>query len=162
MPISIRRAEFSDLLALQNANLHSLAENYDMWYWVYLLLAAPPVTHLAISNGKVLGYVLGRVDDQDSHSKQPVPLHGIITSVAVYRKCRKLGLAAKLMITTQTMFGDCFRTEYVQLHVRESNKAARHLYEGALGYQFICMDEKYYADGEDALRMKVLLPRVPP
>jgi ribosomal protein S18 acetylase RimI-like enzyme len=161
MPISIRRADFPDLLALQNANLHSLGENYDMWYWLYLLLSAPQVSHLATANGKVLGYVLGKVDNDSAHAKPPLPLHGVITSVAVYKRCRKLGLGAKLMATTHKLFETCFGAEYVQLHVRETNKAGRHLYTETLGYQFVCMDEKYYADGENALRMKVPLPRSP-
>jgi peptide alpha-N-acetyltransferase len=162
MPISVRRALFDDLLGLQNACLHCLAENYNMWYWVYHMLTSAPIIHVATNQSrKILGYVLAKIDEQGPHSKPPVPLHGLITSVSVYGHCRKLGLAAKMLSHTHSMIWTCFGAEYVQLHVRETNRAGRHLYAETLGYQFIGWDKKYYTDGEDALRMKLPLPKSP-
>jgi len=40
------------------------------------------------------------------------------------------------------------------LHVRVTNRAALGLYEGKLGYKRIDVEEKYYADEEDAYNMK--------
>jgi N-alpha-acetyltransferase 10/11 len=63
------------------------------------------------------------------------PLHGHITSLAVLRSHRKLGLATKLMRTAQAEMDIVFQAEYVSLHVRKSNTAAYHLYTKTLGYE---------------------------
>ena len=41
-----------------------------------------------------------------------------------------------------------FQAQYVSLHVRESNRAALHLYRDTLGFQINEVEPKYYADGE--------------
>lgn len=47
----------------------------------------------------------------------------------------------------------------VTLHVRKSNLAARRLYSETLGFETTGVDEKYYADGEDAYAMQKVLDR---
>ena len=44
---------------------------------------------------------------------------------------------------------------YCSLHVRVGNKAAIALYRGALGFETMRTEDKYYADGEDAFDMRV-------
>jgi peptide alpha-N-acetyltransferase len=159
MPISIRRVQVEDLLQLQNANLHCLAENYHMWYWLYHFLISPQSSHCAVShNGKVLGYVLGKLDDEGRNAKPPPPPHGAITSVAVFGRYRKLGFATKLLALTHTMLQSCFNSEYVRLHVRETNRAGQKLYLNTMKYQFVKLEEKYYADGENAWVLKYTYP----
>jgi hypothetical protein len=80
--------------------------------------------------------------------------HGHITSLAVLRSHRKLGLATKLMHATQKAMQQCFYAEYCSLHVRKSNTAAFHLYSQTLGYAIHEIEKKYYADGEDAYDMR--------
>ena len=41
------------------------------------------------------------------------------------------------------------------LRVRVSNRAAINLYQNVLGYQINDVEEKYYADGEDAYDMNI-------
>ena len=60
--------------------------------------------------------------------------HGHITSLAVLRSHRKLGLATILMESAQRDMQDTFKAHYVSLHVRRSNYAAYHLYADTLGY----------------------------
>ena len=43
---------------------------------------------------------------------------------------------------------------YVSLHVRVSNKAALALYKDTLGFNQEGVENKYYADGEDAYAMR--------
>ena len=88
-------------------------------------------------------------------------MHGHITSLAVARTHRKLGLATRLMMAaresacplsvegghcmpplSQTYhfhadqaMADVFDAEYVSLHVRVTNKGAFHLYTQTLGYE---------------------------
>jgi peptide alpha-N-acetyltransferase len=100
------------------------------------------------SGGKIVGYVLAKMEEDAA-----VP-HGHITSLAVLRSHRKLGLATKLMHATQRAMQQCFYAEYCSLHVRKSNTAAFHLYSQTLGYAVHEIERKYYADGEDAYDMR--------
>eukprot|EP01084_Bolivina_argentea_P306474 529603_1 len=80
--------------------------------------------------------------------------HGHITSLAVLRTHRKLGLATKLMIATERQMIDVYNADYVSLHVRETNHAAYHLYTNTLKFSKYDIEKKYYADGEDAFDMR--------
>ena len=52
---------------------------------------------------------------------------------------------------------DVFGAQYVSLHVRESNRAAISLYTYMLGFKVHGIEPKYYADGENALGMRLQL-----
>ncbi|GAB5353298.1 hypothetical protein AAMO2058_000025300 [Amorphochlora amoebiformis] len=150
--VNIRKATTADLLEMQNCNLFCLPENYQMKYYLYHILSWPQLLYVAEDyNGKIVGYVLAKMEDNSK------PLHGHITSLAVLRSHRKLGLATKLMKTAQKEMGVVFKAEYVSLHVRKSNTAAYHLYTKTLGYEQHDIESKYYADGEDAYYMKCYL-----
>ena len=87
-------------------------------------------------------------------------VHGHITSLAVARTHRKLGLASRLMDATHGAMRQVFGARYASLHVRVSNRAAFHLYSRTLGYQIRGVEDKYYADGEDAFDMRKPLEKV--
>ena len=53
--------------------------------------------------------------------------------------------------------GEVFDAQYVSLHVRESNRAAFHLYTQTLKYEINDVEKGYYADGEDAYDMRCQL-----
>lgn len=55
---------------------------------------------------------------------------------------------------------ETFQAKYVSLHVRVSNKAALHLYKTTLGFKIEKTEAKYYADGEDALSMRLDLDAI--
>lgn len=154
MPISLRRIKVSDLMEMQQTNLSCLAENYHLWYWLYHYLVYPAGSHCAVNQqGHILGYVLGKMDD-DRKKKANSPPYAHITSVSVYTGYRKLGLATKLMKFSHREVGRCYRAEYVNLHVRETNRAGHVLYEKALNYEKKNTEVNYYADGEDAWSMR--------
>lgn len=50
---------------------------------------------------------------------------------------------------------ETFGAQYVSLHVRVSNIAAKRLYHHTLGFTVEKTESKYYADGEDAYSMKM-------
>lgn len=89
---------------------------------------------------------------------------GDITSVAVLRNYRRLGIAQRLMRQVEKKMIEVYNIKYCRLNVRETNYAARHLYSDVLGFKlflnvlFICrqidVDVKYYADGENGIRME--------
>jgi peptide alpha-N-acetyltransferase len=176
MPVSIRRARVEDLQAMQNANLHNLPENYSMKYYLYHLLSWPEASFVAVSTDieiedkdednlsvsksdvqyvgieeKVVGYVLGKMADDDDEDKTP---HGHITSLSVMRSYRRMGIAEKLMRECLFTLCETFDAKYVSLHVRESNRAALHLYKDTLTFTVLSVEKGYYQDGEDAYYMK--------
>lgn len=61
------------------------------------------------------------------------------------------------MTLSQTAMRDTFNAQYVSLHVRETNRAAIALYHETLGFQIHGVEHKYYADGENALAMRLQL-----
>lgn len=50
---------------------------------------------------------------------------------------------------------ETFGAQYVSLHVRVSNIAAKRLYQNTLGFTVEKTESKYYADGENAYSMKM-------
>lgn len=148
--VCIRQATVDDLIAMQTANLWCLPENYQMKYYFYHILSWPQLLYVAEDyNKQIVGYVLAKMDEEEND----VP-HGHITSLAVLRSHRKLGLATRLMTHAQYAMKTVFGAEYVSLHVRKSNRAALHLYKNTLGYEVNGVEAKYYADNEDAYDMR--------
>ncbi len=82
--VSIRTCRVEDLLAMQDANLLCLPENYNWKYYAYHLLSWPRLSYVAedhtvrapvclclfhvftavCSQGKLVGYVLAKMDDE--------------------------------------------------------------------------------------------------
>ena len=147
--LSVREATVFDLLNMQQTNLWCLPENYNLKYYFYHVLSWPQLLQVAEDHkGKVVGYVLAKMEEDAAE------VHGHITSLAVLRSHRKMGLAAKLMTAAQEAMAETFAAEYVSLHVRKSNRAAFSLYTTTLGYQINDIEAKYYADSEDAYDMR--------
>ncbi|XP_018087353.1 alpha-N-acetyltransferase 1A isoform X1 [Xenopus laevis] len=148
--MNIRNARPEDLMNMQHCNLLCLPENYQMKYYFYHGLSWPQLSYIAEDeNGKIVGYVLAKMEEDPDD----VP-HGHITSLAVKRSHRRLGLAQKLMDQASRAMIESFNAKYVSLHVRKSNRAALHLYSNTLNFQISEVEPKYYADGEDAYAMK--------
>ncbi|XP_051516464.1 N-alpha-acetyltransferase 10-like [Myxocyprinus asiaticus] len=148
--MNIRNARPEDLMNMQHCNLLCLPENYQMKYYFYHGLSWPQLSYIAEDEyGKIVGYVLAKMEEDPDD----VP-HGHITSLAVKRSHRRLGLAQKLMDQASRAMIENFNAKYVSLHVRKSNRAALHLYSNTLKFQISEVEPKYYADGEDAYAMK--------
>eukprot|EP01129_Flabellula_baltica_P015386 TRINITY_DN7776_c0_g1_i1.p1 TRINITY_DN7776_c0_g1~~TRINITY_DN7776_c0_g1_i1.p1 ORF type:complete len:170 (-),score=41.24 TRINITY_DN7776_c0_g1_i1:21-530(-) len=160
--VSIRRAEIDDLLAMQNANLHCLPENYNLRYYFYHGLTWPKISYLAEDyKGRVVGYVLAKLEDEsEKKERKDNTIHGHITSLAVMRSYRKLGLATKLMKAAERSMKEVFNADFVSLHVRVSNRAALALYTHTLGFEVTETEKGYYADGEDAHAMQKSLKSI--
>ena len=145
---------------MQATNLLCLPENYNLKYYCYHALSWPQLLYVAEDDGKIVGYVLAKMDDPEMDDKR-VPVHGHITSLAVLRSHRKMGLATKLMRAAQLAMQDVYDADYVSLHVRVGNRAALTLYRDVLGYEVQGREDKYYADHEDAFDMRKHFKRPP-
>ena len=64
--VCIRPATLDDLWAMQHCNLMCLPENYQMKYYLYHSLSWPQLLHVAESNGKIVGYVLAKLDEDST------------------------------------------------------------------------------------------------
>ena len=147
--VSIRNANVQDLFQMQHCNLSCLPENYQMKYYFYHCLSWPQLLYVAEDRKKkIVGYVLAKMEEDSPE------VHGHITSLAVLRTHRKMGLAAKLMTAAQEVMEETFGAEYVSLHVRKSNRAAFSLYTQSLKFEIHDIEAKYYADSEDAYDMR--------
>ncbi|KAK4310609.1 hypothetical protein Pmani_017837 [Petrolisthes manimaculis] len=148
--MNIRCAKPEDLMHMQHCNLLCLPENYQMKYYLYHGLSWPQLSYVAEDElGQIVGYVLAKMEEESEEDP-----HGHITSLAVRRSHRRLGLAQKLMDQTARAMVECFNAKYVSLHVRKSNRAALNLYTNTLKFTISEIEPKYYADGEDAFAMK--------
>ena len=150
--VSIRRATVEDLLKMQQTNLLCLPENYQFKYYIYHYLSWPALLHVAEDhNGKIVGYVLAKLEDEEV---KPGEIQGHITSISVLRTYRRLGVASKLMSHAINMMQEYFDADFVSLHVRVSNRPALHLYHKNLGFDVRGIEKEYYADKEDAYKMR--------
>eukprot|EP00747_Dinoflagellata_sp_TGD_P162025 gnl/TRDRNA2_/TRDRNA2_179170_c0_seq1.p1 gnl/TRDRNA2_/TRDRNA2_179170_c0~~gnl/TRDRNA2_/TRDRNA2_179170_c0_seq1.p1 ORF type:complete len:226 (+),score=75.01 gnl/TRDRNA2_/TRDRNA2_179170_c0_seq1:75-752(+) len=150
--VCIRPATVDDLPGMQACNLCCLPENYQMKYYFYHILSWPQLPHVAVEyNQKIVGYVLAKMEEDTDE------VHGHITSLAVLRTHRKLGIASKLMRASIAAMEECFNAERVSLHVRYTNRAAFTLYSQTLGFKIHDIEKGYYADKEDAYDMRKIL-----
>lgn len=148
--VNIRQATPEDLIAMQACNLACLPENYQLKYYLYHILSWPQLLFVAedLHKKNIVGYVLAKMEEDSDE------VHGHITSLAVLRTYRKMGIANRLMIAAHNAMRETFRARYSSLHVRKSNAAAKHLYVDKLGYKVHDIEAKYYADAEDAYDMR--------
>uniref|UniRef100_A0A0N4Z0Q7 N-terminal amino-acid N(alpha)-acetyltransferase NatA n=1 Tax=Parastrongyloides trichosuri TaxID=131310 RepID=A0A0N4Z0Q7_PARTI len=148
--MNIRQAEPGDFLRIQNCNLMCLPENYQMKYYMYHSLSWPQLSYVAEDfDGEIVGYVLAKMEEDPE--EEP---HGHITSLAIKRSYRRLGLAKKMMDLTSRAMIENYNARFVSLHVRVGNKAALNLYKETLKFEINEVEPKYYADKEDAYAMR--------
>ncbi|KAF8823126.1 N-acetyltransferase family protein [Cardiosporidium cionae] len=176
--VTLRPASIDDLFSMQYCNVMNLPENYRMNYYFYHLLTWPQLTQVAEdTSGKVAAILFFKfecISDPDFlyilqssifcvkvyflhyhtfRDEDEAVSHGHITSVAIMRSYRMLGLASKLMKLTHTAMEEAHKSPFVSLHVRVTNKAAYNLYSKVLGYTIKDVEHHYYADNEDAFNM---------
>eukprot|EP00930_Biecheleria_cincta_P071220 TRINITY_DN58732_c0_g1_i1.p1 TRINITY_DN58732_c0_g1~~TRINITY_DN58732_c0_g1_i1.p1 ORF type:complete len:221 (-),score=65.00 TRINITY_DN58732_c0_g1_i1:146-808(-) len=150
--VSIRPATIDDLPGMQACNLCCLPENYQMKYYLYHALSWPQLPQVAVTpENRIVGYVLAKMEEDTEE------VHGHITSLAVMRSYRRLGIATNLMRASIATMEECFNSEFVSLHVRYTNRAAFSLYSNTLGFEIQDIEKGYYADKEDAYDMRKTL-----
>ena len=109
---------------MQACNLFCLPENYQLQIYLYHIISWRQLLYVAEDyNGKIVGYVSAEMEEEATSE-----CHGHITSLAFLRSHRKLRLPTKLMMAAHSAMEHVFGTEYVSLHVLESNQPAFNLY----------------------------------
>ncbi|EKG06719.1 N-acetyltransferase complex ARD1 subunit, putative [Trypanosoma cruzi] len=149
--MQIRRATMEDMYQMQHCNLRCLPENYNLRYYFYHILSWPQLLYVQEDyNRNIVGYVLAKMEDEE----KPANIHGHITSIAVLRTHRRLGIASRVMRASMKEMEKEYDANYCSLHVRKTNDAALHLYQETLGFRCANVEKGYYVDEEDAFHMK--------
>lgn len=157
--VCIRPANIDDLFGIQACNLQCLAENYPIKNFLKILVTSPQLCQVAVDDNKVVGYVLSRIQVSLRRNDPTEPVNGYITSIAVLRTFRKLGIASRLMQATMDVMEEMYSASCVTLHVRRSNRPALSLYSKSLGFEHVLLEPCFYMDQEDAFEMKKMFPK---
>lgn len=149
----VREAAMKDLNDVITINRRVLPENYPSWFFVEHLEQYPKAFIVAEVGGRVVGYVMSRVEYGWSNLHRGKPVRkGHIVSVGVLPEARRLGIATVMMLRAMKAMKVYYGAAEVYLEVRVSNTPAISLYE-KLGYRVVGRIPKYYSDGEDAYLM---------
>ena len=147
---SVKEAMPEDLNEVININLMCLREHYPDYFWRDHLQLWGKAFLVAELNGKVVGYVMTRVERSIGYVSRFFPKKvGHIVSIAVLPEFRRRGIATALMKEAIKRLKEIYGVKEVYLEVRVSNETAIKLYE-KLGFQKVRRLKYYYLDGEDA------------
>lgn len=155
---SVRPFQCDDLFRYNNVNLDPLTETYNMGFYLAYLSKWPEYFTVTESpTGRIMGYIMGK---SEARQNDPRDWHGHVTAISVAEEYRRIGLAATLMNSLESI-SERKHCYFVDLFVRVSNKVAILMYQN-LGYKIFRRIENYYSgadDDEDALDMRKSLSR---
>lgn len=150
--IKIRPATKDDLDDVIAINMECLPEHYPYSFWLEYLERWEDLFYVAEVGGKIVGYILSRLDEGKMVCKKREGRIGHIVSVAVKEEYRGRGIATALMSAVIAVLRSVYNAEEVHLEVRVSNYKAIRLYE-KLNFIKAYIIKNYYIDGEDAYLM---------
>ena len=134
--------DLDEILALEN---ESFVDPYKEKDLIYEISENPLNKYLLIKkNGLLVGFLDYMVTFNSA----------TINQIAVKKEYRRQGIATKLLNEMFESFPKDIEdvVETVTLEVRESNEAARKLYE-SVGFEKVVIKKNYYKDGENAVYM---------
>ena len=151
-PIIIRKCTQEDLEAVIEVNEKELPEDYPYFFYKSILDNYPESFLVACNdNGKVIGYVMWRVEKTPAIQSLKFVNKGHLVSIAVFKKYKRLGVATALLANSLKNLKK-YKIYELVLEVRVSNYTAINLYKK---FNFVTnsIKEKYYRDGENAYYM---------
>ena len=148
----LRKFTMNDLGDVTHINQVCLPENYTDFFFVDLYRRFPETFVVAEQNGKIVGYIMCRIETGLSNLGLPgLVKKGHVVSVAVLPEYRRRGIGEALV--TRAMDGmKKYGAKQCYLEVRMTNQEAVNLYK-KLGMEVSRSIRGYYADGEDAFVM---------
>ncbi len=148
----LRKFAVDDLEAVANINRICLPENYTDFFFVDLYRRFPETFIVAEENGKVIGYIMCRIEvGMSNFGLSGLIKKGHIVSVAVMPDNRHKGVGQAL-INTATEGMRLYNAKQCYLEVRITNESAISVYK-KLGFEITRTIRSYYADGENAYVM---------
>ena len=150
----LRRCELSDIIPVMEINLSTLPEHYSDYFYESLLEELPEAFVVAEISGKVIGYIMCKMEHGFSNFKKlGFVKKGHVVSIAVMDEYRGKGFGSA--IVNEAINGVKIRQcSELYLEVRCSNNEAVRLYE-KLGFSIIQQLKAYYRDGEDTYVMAI-------
>ncbi|MEZ0394403.1 MAG: N-acetyltransferase [Desulfurococcaceae archaeon] len=149
----IRPAREDELPQVIEINMVTLPEHYPESFFRSLWEDYGKIFLVALSpEGKVVGYVMNRVEYKPGFFRHFIVRSGHVVSLAVLPEHRRRGLGFALMAIALKGMRDEYGCSESYLEVRVSNAPAISLYE-KLGYSKVKIERGYYLDGEDAYIM---------
>ncbi len=148
-PFILRSFRREDLEEVMTINRTCLPENYSSYFFLEIHEKLPTGFLVAENDGKLVGYVMCRLEYGGSHFKRfGLAKKGHVVSIAVLPEYRRQGIGSALMKEVMLNLqrqgaNECF------LEVRVSNEHALELYR-SLGFAQVDRLPSYYLDGEDA------------
>lgn len=152
----VRKAEPKDIQAVMRINLDTLPENYPEYFFRQIQERYPEAFYVAETEGKVVGYIMCRMEGGVSNFGMRWVRRGHIVSVAVQREYRRQKLASELIKQSMKALDTVYAAKEVILEVRITNHPAIELYD-KLGFKRIRTLRTYYRNGEDAQLMAIAL-----
>ncbi|KAJ1685596.1 hypothetical protein LUZ63_016986 [Rhynchospora breviuscula] len=131
-----------------------LSEPYSIFTYRYFVYIWPNLTFLAFHKGKCVGTVVCKMGEHRS------TFRGYIAMLVVLKPYRGKGIATELVTQAIRVMMESGCDE-VTLEAEVTNKGALALY-GRLGFIRSKRLYRYYLNGVDAFRLKLLFPRPDP
>ena len=148
----IRRCTIEDLEGVIDVNERELPEDYPYFFYKSILDNFPESFLVATnSHGRIVGYVMWRVERIPAKDSLRLLSKGHLVSIAVSTASRRKGIASDLLNNSMPAIEKSNITEFV-LEVRVSNYGAIDLYK-TFGFEIESIKKKYYRDGENAYYM---------
>lgn len=148
----LRKFAMNDLEAVTNINHVCLPENYTDFFFVDLYHRFPETFVVAEENGKVIGYIMCRIEvGMSNFGLSGLIKKGHIVSVAVMPDNRHKGVGQAL-INKAIVGMRLYNAKQCYLEVRMTNESAISVYK-RLGFETTRTIRSYYADGESAYVM---------
>ncbi len=151
---AIREFKAGDLDQVININRLCLPENYAPYFFMENYKRFPHSFLVAEVLDRVVGYVMGRVEN--SYSLLKTFKNGHIISIAVLPNYRRMGIGESLIKSVEKSFKNYYGVHKLTLEVRVTNLPAISLYR-KLGFRIKNKLMCYYQDGENAYLMEKLL-----
>ena len=150
----LRRCELGDIIPVMEINLRTLPEHYSDYFYESLLEELPEAFIVAEISGKIVGYIMCKVEHGFSNFKKlGFVKKGHVVSIAVIDEHRRKGFGS-VLVDEAVKGVKTIQGSELYLEVRCSNNDAVKLYE-KLGFSIIQRLKAYYRDGEDAYVMAI-------
>lgn len=150
----VRQAEPTDIPDIMQINQETLPENYPEHFFREIFDRYSKAFFVIETEGKLLGYIMCRMEGGVSNFGLRWVRRGHIVSVAVLPGYRRHGLATQLIQESTKALATEYNAKEVILEVRTTNLPAIKLYE-KLGFQRIRTLNAYYRNGENAQLMAI-------
>lgn len=141
MKVLIRPLKNKDLSSVKKLNQENLAENYSDSFWLGLFKVCLKTSFVAELSGELIGYIIATSENTLPYCGQVIPDGGMVVSLAVDKKYRKLKIGAQLMFQYLTIMDGLNLRTYLQVHSEQIENI--NFYQ-KFGFEQVSILKNYY------------------